>query len=178
MVLSSLAQFDFVFFQDIRYAEMKMEKFEETVRNIQLDNDDRAKAVNKGAELALQEIERGIAKFFITGCMVNALQVSCQTTLVAIDWVVKGRRYDGGPDPQLLVSVVLCFVGILTDLPDIYDIYKVYRSARRILEHVPEESDIKREMRNAFRLASCLVIVYVFFMIWGALKLTALYVCD
>merc|ERR1712224_885211 len=95
-----------------------------------------------GAELALQELERGIAKFFITGCMVNALQVSCQTTLVALDWEVKGASYEGGPDSQLFLSVVHCFIGLISDIPDMYDIGKVYHRARKLHELVLKTHDL------------------------------------
>merc|ERR1719313_1210648 len=98
MVLSSLARFELVYFQQDDYAHEEMHnyiqaRFSEHANKLQKND-----ALCKAIELAVTELERGIGKCFIMGCLVNAFQGNWQVTLAAMNWHVS---HEARPDSSL-----------------------------------------------------------------------------
>lgn len=184
MVLSSLARFELVYFQQDDYAHVEMHNYTLAKENKHINKEQINDALCKAIELGVTEIERGMAKCFIMGCLVNALQGNWQVTLAAMNWHVSQSE---SPDSSLMWAVFFSFTSFFCDLQYIFGIYKVWKKAKTVSPESladPDEAETKRvkglhRQLDAKALVGlfCLVF-YIGIMAWTLSKVLALHLCP
>jgi len=171
MVLSSLARFEAVTFQDVTYATQRMD-----------ESHAEAGWETNCLRIGHTELDRAIARFAIIGLLQDALQTNLQTTVVGMDWYLAAKG--GGLDLQMFVSVVLCFGSTIGDLMDAFDVHKIVVEVYRLFPqgHTARLSDGDRKSLRFFKRKLWRFSFYLLFFVgasvWSFAKLVALFACD
>jgi len=186
MVLAETSRMEAVLFQDFAYANQMLDLMQAGTHR-----DDEWQ--ERFLQLAFVQIQRGVARLFLKGFLQTAFQSSVQITVMALYRHVTAERAgnSGVIDGQMLFSVVLTMLGLVTDFPDAIDIIKMVRTVflaitAEQIEDIKDQNwnlyvrctDLRRSIQ--FRAARFVVymLLYVWVYAWAVLKLWAYFYCD
>jgi len=194
MVLSSLARFEAVTFQDVAYCQARLEHLEKKQVEVEIPLEQRkisrsrthdVSDINFGNDVSdsrsfyydlvmRSTIDRGIARFAIIGLLQDVMQTNLQTSVVAMNW-----RVSGALDPQMFFSVVMCFFSTVADFPDAVDVYKI---VSRFFKSDSDGDEAVKKLQKAinarlYRFAFY-TFVFLWVSVWSFAKVAALFVCE
>jgi len=181
MVLAEASRMEAVLFQDSIYEDELLS----LMKSRDCGDDEWKKPF---LDLALHGIQKGVARFFLKGLLQTGLQASMQISIMALY-----RHVTGVIDLQMLFSVVVTMLGILTDFPDAYEIVK--KVLKVLFTDIPCEQieQIKRnrdwrlhveckKMRQSIWWRAVrfglYILIYAGVYLWSAVKLLSYFACK